>query len=121
MTYSPSRGRAKRKWAVDKLSGPQRFAAELIQKKLIQHCWPCQLIDVHKYTRFIADRGRELHSDFDEALEAAARVVSTQHKFSFTLYNRAFKLDGDYYINPKGVLKKCEKQNISTLETAESG
>lgn len=120
MTYSPSRGRAKRKWAVDKLSGPQRFVAELIQKKLIQHCWPCQVEDVRHYSVFKADRFREIHSDFDEALDVAARIVCGQLGVNYDLYNRAFKLEGEYYLTDRGRIKPCVKRNISTSETLES-
>lgn len=113
MRPTPSRGRIKRKWAVDKNGGPQLFAAELVMKKLIQHCWPCQIVDYGHTCVFKAARFHQLGPDFDQALELALRIVSQKYRFKYTIYNRGFRLVGEYTLSEKGVLKCANSDSIS--------
>lgn len=114
MTYSPSRGRMKRKWAVDKSGGPQLFFAELVLKKLIQHCWPARIIDYGHTVTFYPIKGRTIGPDFEDALQTAVRILAEKHRVKYTCYARGLRLKGDYILTEKGQIKCVSK--VSTLD-----
>lgn len=106
---------------MDKSTGPLLLLAELVQKKLIQHSWPCDLqtgIKINNpvwdgedqtYTvlgcRFVPRKGRTIGSDFQEALETALRVVAHTSRARAYLEGTVIFLDGPHYVDKYGKIR----------------
>lgn len=115
-----SRGRDRKKYAVDRLRGPLILAAELLQKRLIQHCWPCAYEDEQSMrghiVTFVAARGRQIGPDFDEALAIAVRVLSSETGARIALNHREVWLEGPHYIGSDGYPKSGIPKRLSKWE-----
>lgn len=119
-TFSPDRGLQKNKWATDKSGGPLLLYAELVQKKLIRHHWPCQYHvavqghdpvdgEYHRYAHgimFLPLKGRNFSFDFQEALACAARVVAADGRFLGYASGQSIFLDGPHHINKQGKIRQ---------------
>lgn len=103
----------RKKWAVDKTGGPLLFFAELVQKKLIQHSWPCDIKDLGHTVVFKARKGRRLGRDFHEAAEVALRILGAQHRVRYTYYASGLRLAGDYVLTERGQLKCASSLSAS--------
>lgn len=95
----------RKKWAVAKNGGPRLYFAELVQKKLIQHSWPCQVVEHPTAVRFLPVKGRRLGPDFTEALEIAVRIVADRYRVRARVFNHGVSLLGDYILTERGEFK----------------
>lgn len=119
MIREPSRFRAKKKYSVDRSRGPLVLCAELIQKRLVQHCWPCTYVESEggDYCEFQPLAGRRLGPDFIAALSVAVRVLAADTGARLWSSSTGLFLEGPHYIGadgyPKfGVPKKYRQKEI---------
>jgi hypothetical protein len=101
----PDRGECKRKWRVSRDS-PLTLAGDLILKKLRQHSWPCDGEVEDGAYRFKPAKGRRFTGGFQRALAIAARIIAAEHRFQHYIEGEAFYLDGCYYINKAGKIRR---------------
>lgn len=115
----------KRKWSADKSAGPLVLLAEWLQKRLIQHGWPCEYdrltsvelvqdqpeenardVETVLGVTFRAMRGRPPCSEhFWDAFDAVLRVVTHEKRLRAYRDGANLHLDGDYHVNKYGVIK----------------
>jgi hypothetical protein len=112
----------KRKWSADKTAGPLILLAEWLQKRLIQHAWPCRYEVIWEISppvedganlertavdvRFIAQSGRPPLSDnFFDAFDAVLRILMHEKRLQAYRIGANLFLDGDYHVNKYGVIK----------------
>lgn len=112
MKVSPNRGRVKRKWAVGKTYGPVILIAELLQKKLIQHSWPCEYGAQNTgsyeegFVTFSATKSKQsLGPDFISALDVAIRIVAAENKCEIERSGLQIRLIGQYHVNKYGKVR----------------
>lgn len=121
MKVSPDRGRMKRKWNMDRDSGPCVLLCEVVLKKLIQHSWPCQLLPIVEpdeggdvvpavRCRFEPLRNRsEFGADFASALALAVRIVSDEQGVPLHLDGYEVQLRGNWVINAHGKVRPAPR------------
>lgn len=99
---SPNRGWQKRKWAVSKGDGPLIAAAEYVQKKLIQHYWPCTYEITHElgdhYALFIPKNAPGQSTDFERMLNLATRIVAAERRVSISSHLNHLYLHGEWHM-----------------------
>lgn len=106
----------KRKWSADKTAGPLVLLAEWVQKRLIQHGWPCDYVqsvytDVDDYSSvfcvtFVEYRNRPpFTSAFWDAFDAVLRVVAHEKNLRCYRDGDSLFLDGVYHVNKYGVIR----------------
>jgi len=124
MKNPPDRETVKRKWSAEKSAGPLILAAEWLQKRLIQHAWPCEYTAFYKRyplgpeenadsirhcygVEFHAVPGKpRLSSAFWDAFDIALRVVCYEAKIQAWRESGMLYLDGDYHVNKYGKIKR---------------
>lgn len=116
------RATVKRKWSADKTAGPLVLLAEWLQKRLIQHAWPCDIVvdrvrlsdieenadvrDVVRAVRFVPYRGAsELTSEFWDAFDVLLRIVAYEKRLRAYRDGDMLHLDGVYHVNKYGVIR----------------
>lgn len=103
-----SRGRVRKKYTVDRSCGPLVLCAELLLKRLIQHCWPCDYEayrppgDTVESAFFGPLKGRKLGPDFFDAFEIAVRVLSSETGARIGYTEGRIWLEGPHYIGTDG-------------------
>lgn len=101
----------RRKWAVDK-STALSLVADLVLKKLIQHSWPCQIVDspflFPTSVQFVATKGRKLEADFWDAFDIALRIVARSEKCHLWRNGDRLFLYGIYAVNDYGKIYLVE-------------
>lgn len=110
---SIERARIKKKWIASRACGPTYFAASLLVKRLIRHCWACDA-EYHAPSRstFIVSAlwRSPLGPDFAIALDAMLRVFMRDLDVSCFVTpvdnSYLFELDGPHYITPKGDIRR---------------
>lgn len=123
MIRAPDQGIVKRKWSVEKSAGPLVMLAELLQKRLIQHGWPCEYkrattvffppeenapteVTVNSVV-FRRYPGRQDFTEaFWDAFDAMLRVICQEKNISAYRDGCILLLDGPHYVNKYGVLKR---------------
>lgn len=112
----------KRKWSADKTAGPLVLLAELIQKRLNQHGWPCDYVRTTAHflgpeenagvettllaVHFVPARGRpKCNEEFWDAFDAVLRVVAHEKRLRAYRVDANLHLDGQYHVNKYGVIK----------------
>ena len=110
------RATVKRKWSADASAGPLILLAEWMQKRLIQHAWPCAYVahwqvvqPVHENedqrkicvgVTFVPMAGRPPFTDaFWGAFDAVLRVVSHERRLRAYRDGPSLHLDGDWHVN----------------------
>lgn len=105
---SPDRGRMKRKWRMDRESGPCVLLAERVLKKLVQHSWPCATEPEAggASVLFVPLRGRPpFGPDYFGALRLAVRIVSDEERVPLVLDGLRLSLPGLWFVDPYGKVK----------------
>lgn len=114
MRVSPDQQRVKRKWGVDRSAGPVLALASLVQKKLIQHSFPCDvepearfdeigLPEEPRWVEFVPIRGRPAFGpDFMAALSLALHIVSDEQKVHASLDGVRLGLVGRWVLDERG-------------------
>ena len=107
----------KRKWSVEKSAGPLVLLAEILQKRLIQHAYPCEYTSYKKTdadgfttvygVEFHSSRGRPpLGPKFWEAFDTVLRIVAYEKNLSAWREDGLLYLDGIYHVNKYGVIRR---------------
>lgn len=108
------RGVAVRKWLVDRSAGHLVFLAELTQKAMLKHHWPCEYA-APKHGRPQARlvhffHPEKLHSPaWHYALQVLAHSVADAQGATIKLDGRALSLVGEYHWKADGRLGKGGK------------
>lgn len=120
---SPQQAVVKRKWSAEKSAGPLVLLAEWLQKRLIQHGWPCDYLrdivrvplgpeeNAHQENDVVAVafgpyRGRQpLNDEFWDAFDGVLRVVSHEKRLRAYRIGANLYLDGEYHVNKYGVIR----------------
>lgn len=123
MKHSLEQAVVKRKWSADKSAGPLVLLAEWVQKRLIQHGWPCEYQSRTVWDDPIEDGAvpgastvavlfkhyplkPALGPDFWDAFDAMVRILA--HEKDLRAYRDGCRLylDGVYHVNKYGVIKR---------------
>lgn len=114
----------KRKWSADKSAGPLVFLAELLQKRLIQHAWPCSYAvrwsvpymgpEENQQTEQIAEaiffkplgKRPALSVDFWDAFDSVLRIVAHEQRCAAYRDQNRLYLDGPHYLNKYGKIRR---------------
>lgn len=120
-----SRGRVRKKYTVDRSRGPLVLCAELLLKRLIQHCWPCEYEayrpagDTVESAFFGPLKGRKLGPDFFDAFAIAVRVLSSETGARIAYSDGQIWLEGPHYIGSDGYprygVRKKHRQQESDM------
>jgi len=119
----PERETVKRKWSADKSTGPLVLLAELLQKRLIQHAYPCAytiswtkvklgpedgaLPDRRAYAvEFHPQKNRVFTDVFWSAFDTVLRIVTYECNVRAWREDGFLYLDGDYHVNKYGKIKR---------------
>lgn len=105
---SDGRFPVKRKWRVDKRSGPLVLFSELLAKKLLHHAWPIEYAIECECALFGPQRGFRLGSSFDLALSRAAVIVAGERRIVARCDGRCVSLCADYWIDERGRFREGE-------------
>lgn len=96
------RSPVKRKWRVDKRSGPLVLFAELVLKKLLHHAWPVQYEIHNGVVTFGPQKGFRLGASFDLALSRAVIIVAGERRVVADASGRCVCLRAEYWIDGRG-------------------
>lgn len=118
----PDRETVKRKWSADKSAGPLVLLAEWMQKRLIQHAYPCDytvswsppklgpeenaLPDRQAYAvEFHPQKNRIFTDAFWDAFDTVLRIVCYEKNIRAWREDGLLYLDGVYYVDKYGKIK----------------
>lgn len=102
---------AKKKWAVCKADGPLALYAEHLVKRLRRHFFQVEweFYDDHTIRLIAPPRSSPLGYDIIDVIKLAMRNLNADLRVDASFYTGfQIQLDREYYINPKGVLKKVQ-------------
>lgn len=111
MLNSPERGLCKRKWAVCKVDGPLVLYANLLEKRLRRHFFPCKwvMIDDELIQFTPVNPLAKFGPDFGEMFRLCIRNINSDlrvqgaHRSGYLLC-----FDAPHHINAKGILKRTK-------------
>lgn len=123
MQQLPERRTVRRKWSADKTAGPLVLLAEWMQKRMIQHAWPCRYVASWKYyDAFEAEADREetvyavefvpvngapaFSQQFWEAFDTALRIVTYEKDVVAWREDGFLYLDGLHYVDKYGKIRR---------------
>lgn len=120
----PDRQTVKRKWSADKSAGPLVLLAEWLQKRLIQHAYPCAYTVYRKApvtgpeesaslesevygVEFHAAEGRpEPTEKFWDAFDAVLRIIMHEKDVVAWREDGMLYLDGLHYVDKYGKIRR---------------
>lgn len=122
MQVSDQQATVKRKWSADKTAGPLVLLAEWIQKRMIQHGWPCayevlsskiqgpeEMAPVETLIHgvfFVEAKGRpKFTEEFWEAFDCVMRIVTHEKRVRAYRDGAHIYLDGQWHVNKYGVIR----------------
>jgi len=119
----PDRETVKRKWSADKSAGPLVLLAEWVQKRLIQHAYPCEYSISWKERALGPEENAaasrdayavEFHSAkgrapptaaFWAAFDTVLRIVTYEKNVRAWREDGMLYLDGEYHVDKYGKIK----------------